>query len=209
MYFNRKCKITFICHGATIYSEEGRISEAENYPPLSELGVEEMEALTKYLKSRAVKNDVIYTSPAVRTRQSAMMISKLFKKDYVVVDDLTSRRLGQWNGMTVGQILEKYPDGIQDLLLHPNKNADSDVEASDEFVARIKAVIDRLVEENVGNRIIIVTYPEVIQAAICGALEIPADKLSKIFIRTGSATQITYFEKWSSLVYSDHVPLQV
>ncbi len=209
MYFNRKCKITFICHGATIYSEEGRISEAENYPPLSELGVEEMEALTKYLKSRAVKNDVIYTSPAVRTRQSAMMISKLFKKDYVVVDDLTSRRLGQWNGMTVGQILEKYPDGIQDLLLHPNKKADSVVEASDEFVARIKAVIDRLVEENVGNRIIIVTYPEVIQAAICGALEIPADKLSKIFIRTGSATQITYFEKWSSLVYSDHVPLQV
>lgn len=209
MYFNRKCKITFICHGATIYSEEGRISEAENYPPLSELGVEEMEALTKYLKSRAIKNDVIYTSPAVRTRQSAMMISKLFKKDYVVVDDLTSRRLGQWNGMTVGQILEKYPDGIQDLLLHPNKKADSVVEASDEFVARIKAVIDRLVEENVGNRIIIVTYPEVIQAAICGALEIPADKLSKIFIRTGSATQITYFEKWSSLVYSDHVPLQV
>lgn len=209
MYFNRKCKITFICHGATIYSEEGRISESENYPPLSELGVEEMEALTKYLKSRAVKNDVIYTSPAVRTRQSAMMISKLFKKDYVVVDDLTSRRLGQWNGMTVGQILEKYPDGIQDLLLHPNKNADSVVEASDEFVARIKAIIDRLVEENVGNRIIIVTYPDVIQAAICGALEIPADKLSKIFIRTGSATQITYFEKWSSLVYSDHVPLQV
>lgn len=209
MYFNRKCKITFICHGATIYSEEGRISEAENYPPLSELGVEEMEALTKYLKSRAVKNDVIYTSPAVRTRQSAMMISKLFKKDYVVVDDLTSRRLGQWNGMTVGQILEKYPDGIQDLLLHPNKKADSVVEASEEFVARIKAVIDRLVEENVGNRIIIVTYPDVIQAAICGALEIPADKLSKIFIRTGSATQITYFEKWSSLVYSDHVPLQV
>lgn len=209
MYFNRKCKITFICHGATIYSEEGRISEAENYPPLSELGVEEMEALTKYLKSRAVKNDVIYTSPAVRTRQSAMMISKLFKKDYVVVDDLTSRRLGQWNGMTVGQILEKYPDGIQDLLLHPNKKTDSVVEASEEFVARIKAVIDRLVEENVGNRIIIVTYPEVIQAAICGALEIPADKLSKIFIRTGSATQITYFEKWSSLVYSDHVPLQV
>lgn len=209
MYFNRKCKITFICHGATIYSEEGRISEAENYPPLSELGVEEMEALTKYLKSRAIKNDVIYTSPAVRTRQSAMMISKLFKKDYVVVDDLTSRRLGQWNGMTVGQILEKYPDGIQDLLLHPNKKADSVVEASDEFVGRIKAVIDRLVEENVGNRIIIVTYPEVIQAAICGALEIPADKLSKIFIRTGSATQITYFEKWSSLVYSDHVPLQV
>lgn len=209
MYFNRKCKITFICHGATIYSEEGRISEAENYPPLSELGIEEMEFMIKYLKSRAIKNDVIYTSPAVRTRQSAMMISKLFKKDYVVVDDLTSRRLGQWNGMTIGQILEKYPEGIEDLLLNPDKNVDSVVEASGEFVARIKKVIDRLVADNIGNRIIIVTYPEVIQAAICGALDIPADKLAKIFIRTGSATQISYFENWSSLVYSDHVPLQV
>lgn len=207
MYFNRKCKITFISHGATIYSEEGRITEAENYPPLSESGVEEMESMTKYLKSRGVKNDVIYTSPAVRTRQSAMMISKLFKKDYVVVDDLKSRRLGQWNGMTISQILDKYPDGIQNLLEHPDKTIDAEVEASSEFVDRIKTVIDRLVEENVGNRIIIVTYPDVIQAAICGALGIPADKLSKIFIRTGSATQITYFEKWSSLVYSDHVPL--
>ena len=28
MYFHRKCKITFICHGATIYSEEGRFSDA-------------------------------------------------------------------------------------------------------------------------------------------------------------------------------------
>ena len=55
MYFNRRCKITFICHGATIYSEEGRFSDAENYPPLSELGVEEMDNLTKYLKARGVK----------------------------------------------------------------------------------------------------------------------------------------------------------
>ena len=34
MYFNRKCKITFICHGATIYTEEHRFSDVENYPQL-------------------------------------------------------------------------------------------------------------------------------------------------------------------------------
>ena len=58
-----------------------------------------------------------------------------------------------------------------------------------------------------GNRIIIVTHPEVIQAAICSALDIPAEKLPNIFIRTGSATQISYFDSWASLVYSDYVPL--
>ena len=75
------------------------------------------------------------------------------------------------------------------------------------FISRIKSVIDDVVAQNHGNRIIIVTHPDVIQAAICAALEIPHDKISKIFIRTGSATQISYFEDWASLVYSDYVPI--
>ena len=207
MYFNRKCKITFVCHGATIYSEEGRFSDAENYPPLSELGVEEMQNLSKYLKARGVKNDVIYTSPSIRTVQSAMMVAKLFKKDYVIVDELKTRDCGSWNGLTFNQILEKCPEGLDRILKYPEEKTMAGAEGSVEFIARIKKVIDNLVAQNSGNRIIIVTHPEVIQAAICAALDIPADKLPKIFIRTGSATQISYYENWASLVYSDHVPI--
>lgn len=207
MYSRRKCKITFICHGATIYSEEGRFSDAENYPPLSELGIEEMESLTKYLKARGVKNDVIYTSPSIRTIQSAMMVAKIFKKDYVIVDELKTRACGEWNGLTFGQVLKKYPEGLAKILSEPDKTTMAGAESSVEFIGRVKKVIDNLVAQNVGNRIIIVTHPEVIQAAICAALDIPADKLPKIFIRTGSATQISYFEEWASLVYSDYVPL--
>ena len=207
MYFHRKCKITFVCHGATIYSEEGRFSDAENYPPLSELGVEEIEALTKYFKARGVKNDVIYTSPSIRTVQSAMMIAKLFKQEYEVINELKTRACGKWNGLTYTQIMEKYPDGFTKILTEPDKTTVAEAESSVEFISRVKKVIDELVAKNIGNRIIIVTHPEVIQAAICAALEIPADKLPKIFIRTGSATQISYFDEWSSLVYSDYVPL--
>ncbi|MCM1338171.1 MAG: histidine phosphatase family protein [Muribaculaceae bacterium] len=205
MYFHRKCKITFVCHGATIYSEEGRFSDAQNYPPLSESGIEEMESLAKYFKARGVKNDAIYASPSVRTAQSAMMIAKMFKKDYETLDELTSRKFGKWSGLTVENLLNKYPD-FTNLLLTPNETM-GDAESSTEFISRVKTVIEKLVEDNIGNRIIIVTHPEVIQAAICAALDIPADKLSKIFIRTGSATQISYFDDWASLVYSDHTPL--
>ena len=207
MYFHRKCKITFICHGATIYSEEGRFSDAENYPPLSELGVEEMETLSKYLKARGVKNDIIYTSPSIRTIQSAMMVAKVFKKDYVIVDELKTRACGEWNGLTFSQVLKKYPEGLSKILSEPDKTTMAGAESSVEFITRVKNVIDGLVAQNIGNRIIIVTHPEVIQAAICAALDIPADKLPKIFIRTGSATQISYFDEWASLVYSDYVPL--
>ncbi len=207
MYFNRRCKITFISHGATIYSEEGRFSDNPNYPPLSDLGVEETENLVKYLKARAIKNDVIYSSPAVRTQQTAEMFSKLFKQEFEIVDDLTARKCGGWNGLTYSQILAKYPDGISEILANLESDDVNSGESTVAFIERIKKVIDRLVEENNGNRIIIVTHPDVIQAAICAALDISADKMLKIYIRTGSVTQISYFENWSSLVYCDHVPL--
>ena len=207
MYFSRKCKITFISHGATIYSEEGRFSDNPNYPPLSDLGVEETENLVKYLKTRAIKNDMIYSSPAVRTQQSAQMVSKMFKQDYEIVEDLTSRRCGEWNGLTYSQILEKYPQGISEILSNLQSDNNLSGESTVDFIARIKKVIDDLVEKNDGNRIIIVTHPDVIQAAICAALDISADKMLKIYIRTGSVTQISYFENWASLVYCDHVPL--
>lgn len=206
MYFHRKCKITFICHGATIYSEEGRLSDALNYPPLSESGVEEIEALAKYLKARGVKNDAIYTSPSIRTAQSAMMIAKLFKKDYITVDKLYPRQYGTLNGMTIEKLINKYPEGFTEILLNPDVTQGG-TESSSDLISRVNDVIEELVEQNIGNRIIIVTHPEIIQAAICAALEIPADKLSKIFIRTGSATQISYFDNWASLVYSDYTPL--
>lgn len=207
MYFNRKCKITFVCHGATIYSEEGRFSDAANYPPLSEEGVDEIENVVKYLKSRAVKNDVIYSSPAVRTQQSAELVSKLFKQDFEIVEDLTSRQCGQWNGLTYEQILALYPDGISHILANLESDEGNTGESTVKYISRIKKVIDDLVEKNTGNRIIIVTHPDVIQAAICGALGIPADIFLKIYIRTGSVTQISYFENWASLVYCGHVPL--
>ncbi len=207
MYFKRRCKITFIAHGATIYSEEGRFSDSANYPPLSDLGVDETENVVKYLKARAVKNDVIYSSPALRTQQSAMLISKFFKQDYETIDNLTPRRCGGWNGMTYSEILEEFPNGISDILDNPEKLLPEGGESAVTFINRIKTEIDELVNNNEGNRIIIVTHPDVIQAAICAALDIPADKLLKIYIRTGSITQISYFENWASLVYSDHVPL--
>jgi len=207
MYFNRKCKITFISHGATIYSEEGRFSDNPNYPPLSDLGIEETENLVKYLKARAIKNDVIYSSPSLRTQQAAEMVSRLFKQEFEIVEDLTSRKCGGWNGQTYSQILSKYPNGISEILANLESDNSNSGESTVEFIKRIKKVIDRLVEENAGNRIIIVTHPDVIQAAICAALGISADKMLKIYIRTGSVTQISYFENWSSLVYCDHVPL--
>ena len=206
MFFNRKCKITFICHGATIYTEENRFSDVENYPNLSDLGQDETDKICDYLKKRGVKNDNIYTSAGTRAVQTAKMISKLYKKDYIICDELKPRKCGKFNGLTLSQIENKYPQLLEKWFNKAEYDEEMEAESINDFIKRVKVSIDNIVENNIGNRIIIVTYPEIIQAAICSALEIPADKIAKIFIRSGSATQISYYENWSSLVYSDYKP---
>lgn len=171
--FKRKCKITFISHGATVYSEENKISYKENYPPINEAGEEEIEKICEWLNKRAIKNDRIYSSPSLRTVQSAQMISKVFKKEFEVLEELHSKK-------------------NEDIL---------------EYSKKVSKIISKIVDENIGNRIIIVTHPEVIQAAISSAIKLPAKCQTNIYIKTGSASQISYFEDWASLVYSGYIPL--
>ena len=45
--FKRKCKITFIAHGSTIYSEDNRLTDKLDYPPLNENGELELEKIVE------------------------------------------------------------------------------------------------------------------------------------------------------------------
>ncbi len=207
MYFSRKCKITFISHGATIYTEEGRFSDKNNYPPLTDAGIEEIEKITEFLRLRGIRNDKIYTSAATRTVQSAQIIAKLYKKKYEIIEDLDARKCGAFSGWSLEQIEHRFPNAFNALINNPEICTPEDAESLNDFIKRVSASIDNIVNKNISNRIIIVTHPDVIKAAICDALNIPAASLPKIYIKTGSATQISYFESWKSLIYSDYTPV--
>ena len=162
MYFNRKCKITFICHGATIYTEENRFSDVENYPQLSELGQEEVERICEFLRRRGVKNDVIYTSPSVRTVQTAKMIEKLYKQDSIVLETLRPRKCGKLNGLTLEQIENKFPNLLESWFNNQEYDEDLEAESINDFIAHTKKIIDEVVAQNAGNRVIIVDRKSVL-----------------------------------------------
>lgn len=207
MYFDRKCKITFISHGATIYTEEGRFSDVENYPQLSDFGQEEMVRICEFLKLRRVKNDVIYSSNSARAMQSAKMVAKIYKNNVNIIDDLKPRKCGRLANMTFSQAEIKSPELLKSWFINPDYDENLEAESIRDFVTRVDDCINRIVEENIGNRVIIVTYPDVILAAIASAIGIPYDKFYQIYIKTGSATQISYYNNFNSLIYSDYKPI--
>lgn len=205
--FSRKCKITFIAHGATIHSEENRLSDNGNYPPLNDAGEEEIEKICEWLKKRGIKNDVIYSSPSLRATQSAQMIAKVYKKDFEIIDGLDSRQCGIWSGLTFDQIEAKYPQMLEEYHDKPCCFCPKDGENILDFNKRISKIIKKIVDNNIGNRIIIVTHPDIIQAVISKAIKLPPQHQAKVYIKTGSATQISYYDSWASLMYSGCVPL--
>jgi len=197
--FKRICKITFISHGATVYSLDGIINDTLKYPKLNEFGEEEIEKVCDYLEKRGVAYDKIYTSPNACCTQTAGIIAKLFKQKAINID-LTQRNHGVWQGCFFTDLLNEK--GKMMLSETPENG-----EALIDFNKRVDKIIKKLIKENKGNRIIIVTTPEVIQAAISLTLGVTPDNQYKTLIKTGSLTQISYFEGWSSLIYSNYSPL--
>ena len=197
--FKRICKITFISHGATVYSMEGIINDNLKYPKLNEIGEEEIEKVCEYLQKREVGYDKIYTSPNACCVESAQIIAKLFKQKPQTID-LKQRNHGVWQGVSYSELFEE--NGAKTLALTPEKGEDLK-----DFNTRVSNIIDVLIKENKGNRIIIVTTPEVIQSALAKTLKLTPQNQHKMLVKTGSLTQISYFEGWSSVIYSNYSPL--
>lgn len=116
--FKRKCKITFISHGATVHTMDGIICDTEKYPKINEFGEEEIEKVCEYLENRAVTYDKIYTSSSARCTQSAQIIAKLFKKEITSID-LPARNHGEWSGRSYSDVLMS----LDRKLLYRNQKA--------------------------------------------------------------------------------------
>lgn len=198
--FKRICKITFISHGATVYSMDGIINDTLKYPKLNEIGEEEIEKVCELLEKRGVGYDKIYTSPNACCVESAQTIAKMFQQKPQTINELTQRNHGVWQGSSYSDLFKEH--GSKALTLTPEKGEDLKV-----FNKRISEIINALIKENKGNRIIVVTTPEVIQSALAKTLNLSAQNQHKMLIKTGSLTQISYFEGWSSVIYSDYSPL--
>ena len=206
--FDKKCKIIFIRHGATIYNEQGRLYDIDDYPPINEKGKKEMEKISSWLKITNPNIDMIYSSSALRSIQSSRIIAKNFKKDFEILDNLYERRAGIWGGMTFKQIEEKYPEMLQAYHKNPSNFWPEGGEATIILQKRVKETLDSVVKKNIQKKILIISHAGIIQSAISMAVGIPLEYQARVYIPTGSATQINYYAEWSSLVFSGYLPLQ-
>ena len=101
----------------------------------------------------------------------------------------------------------KYPNLLDKFHEDPENFCPKGAESLDIFNRRVDTVLNKIIADNLHKRLIIVTHGEVIQAAVANALNIPHSSQFKLYVPTGSATQISYFEDFASLVYYSYIPI--
>ena len=203
----KRCKITFIVHGSTIYTAENRFYEVGEYPPLDDNGRDEIERLTSWLKKRSPKTDRIYTAPTLRAMQSASIISKSYEQSFEVLDDLTSKNEGIWSGLAFCEIEEKYPDLLDKYHKDCENFKSKNGESVKEFNERSIKIVEKIKEKDFGKRVIIVCDAPFIRAIMSSCFGIPCSNQNRISLQTGSATQINFYENWPVLVYTNYYQL--
>ena len=202
----RKCKIIFIRHGSTIYNEQGRLFDLEDYPPITQKGKDEMDSLAKWLVNKTPHVDRIYTSSALRAIQSTRILSKEYDLDYEIIDGMYDRKAGLWGGLTFEQIEEKYPDMLHKYHENPYEYWPEGGEPTQALRKRVEKIVEEIVANNEYKTVVVITHEDVIQSVIASILDIPPQNQGKILIPTGSATQINFYKNWATLAYCAHVP---
>ena len=101
--------IMLVRHAESIGNSEGRWVGREDVP-LSSKGRCQAERLRARLESEGFNPTRIYTSPLIRTLETARIVAKNWNCPLVKWDDLVEIDVGSFSGMTTLEIEEHFPD---------------------------------------------------------------------------------------------------
>ncbi len=120
--------------------------------PLNRIGKKQIESLGRFFLKNSIFSEVIYSSPLLRTKQSAKILSKLFGNKKIIFD---KRLLERSSKNIAGRplVLEKeWGDQYR------NPNADYMVESPESMAKRISACIQELIKKHKGKTFFIISH---------------------------------------------------
>lgn len=153
-------KIIFVRHGQSVKNLIGLFSDEVNDLPLTSQGKKEAAKAGERLKSEGV--NFIYSSPVLRTKQTAEIISKAVGGvEIVEAPELIEVDSGTWDGKTIhDKNIKKERDEYLNLSVEERYVAKRghNGESWMDVEKRVKKIIDRVMEEHKGKTVVLVSH---------------------------------------------------
>lgn len=158
-------KLVLIRHALTTARENTLVGK--NDLPLSSEGEKDAARLAEniFLNDPAVK---IFSSALTRARQTAEII---FPGKEIMADPrINEVDFGKWNGMTIQEIMENYPDDMDSWAKNPMSFCFPGGESVGDFILRINDFFNSV--SDLAEKIVVVSHGGVIRFLICRLLKL-------------------------------------
>ncbi|WP_046728315.1 bifunctional RNase H/acid phosphatase [Streptomyces humi] len=180
-------------HGETPLTPQKRFSGSGGTDPaLSGIGQDQARRVGEALARRGTI-EAILASPLTRTRQTAAAVADRLGLDVTIDDGLKETDFGAWEGLTFGEVRERYPDDLTAWLADPEAHPTGGGESFAETATRIAATRDRLVAAYAGRTVLLVTHVTPIKTFVRLALGAPAKSLFRMELSAASLSAVAYY----------------
>ncbi|MEU0475619.1 bifunctional RNase H/acid phosphatase [Streptomyces olivaceus] len=180
-------------HGETPLTPQKRFSgSGGSDPSLSPVGREQAEKVAASLARRGTVEAVV-ASPLARTRETAGIVAARLGLEVAVDEGLRETDFGAWEGLTFGEVRERYPDDLDAWLASPDAEPTGGGESFAATGARIAATRDNLVAAHAGRTVLLVSHVTPIKTFLRLALGAPPESLFRMELSAASLSAVAYY----------------
>lgn len=193
-------RLYFLRHARTAHNETGVIS-SNGEISLDKKGFEQADQLAQRMKQQ-FPVDVVYSSPLKRTKQTAKAVAEAFNLEVSYYEDLIEFSFGKIAGMKFDEVKAVYPDLYRDLMdwsEAPNDGSItrpvfSEFEPMEVLQARIKRFTERILAENAGKRVAVITHGGLIKCCMHYYAGGSFDRKMPFFIDNTSISIVDFYK---------------
>ena len=190
--------VLLVRHGQTESNVTGFFMGWSN-EDISHLCYAQARSLSSRLTSLPVAS--VYTSPLKRTYNTALILAKPHNLDLKVLDDLIEIQLGDWQGLHMDEISQRWPELWKQSRIDPSEVTMPNGESFQQVTERAARAFEMIVADNQDKQVAMVTHDVVIRVLVAHVLgasnsiyrqfEISNASLSTIRVTDGKARLIT------------------
>ncbi|MBT2479771.1 bifunctional RNase H/acid phosphatase [Streptomyces sp. ISL-94] len=180
-------------HGETALTPQKRFSgSGGSDPELSPAGRRQASAVAEALAARGTIQTVI-SSPLRRCRETAQAVADRLGLTVTVEEGLREVDFGAWEGLTFGEVRERFPDDLQAWLDSPKAAPTGGGESFTAATRRISATRDRLLAAHAGRTVLLVTHVTPVKILVRLALGAPPESLFRMELSAASLSAVAYY----------------
>ena len=123
---------------------------------IDDVGYPQVHSLSSRLANLPIAS--VYSSPLQRTCTTAVILAKPHHLEVEVSDDLIELRLGDWEGLHMDEIRQRWPEIWQQSRIDPSDITMPNGESFQQVTERAVRMFDKIVAANQGKQAVIVTH---------------------------------------------------